>query len=698
MSEASGWSRIRRAAFVTVLAAALAAVGARSQDPSLSYRIERGELVMADGVALAATYFLPVEATPAGRAPRRFPVLLELLPYRKDDSFYLRDLPHHALWAHRGFASVKVDVRGTGASAGRAPDREYSDAELDDAVEIIRQLAAMPWSNGKVAMWGISWGGFNAYQVALRRPPGLFAIVAVHAADDLYRDSIDFLDGILHVDPYHLQIHHENGLPATPGYALDAAFFRDRFDVRPWIFDHLAERDDGAFWRPSIRLAEGARLELPTYAIGGLLDGYRDFPLRLLERAMAPVRVDVGPWNHSWPHDGEPGPNYEWVDEADRFLRRFLVDGETPDATERRLLLFVRAGHAPDPGLAATPGRWLETPWPVPGATRRTLYATAAGRLTAAPPRRGSRRLVPRPGAGTAAGIWWGEPTGDQRGDDAESLVFDGAPLVAPIALAGRPHVHVSVSFDGPGAADGRVVARLEDVDPEGRVALVTGAALAARHRRRADRPLAVPAGEPVALDFDLHATTWTFRPGHRVRLALSTAQFPMLWPAAGALGMTVRSGGGPRGATWLELPEMPLPTGPEPTLPPPSPRAARTDARWLECGEGPDEVKRTVHDLAAGTTRYETKTACAWEIGERRYRSTEENLWEVENAAPERARYFGRERHTIALEGGRVLALASELELTSDATSFHLRFQRALTENGAPVREREWRESYPRP
>jgi hypothetical protein len=150
--------------------------------------------------------------------------------------------------------------------------------------------------------------------------------------------------------------------------------------------------------------------------------------------------------------------------------------------------------------------------------------------------------------------------------------------------------------------------------------------------------------------------------------------------------------------ATRLDLPEIPLPAEAEPTLPPPTAREQRTDARWLECGEGPEEVDRVVHDLAAGRTRYEKKTLCAWTIGARRYDSSEENLWEVDDARPENARYLGRERHAIALEGGRTLELASELEVTSDATSFTLRFRRALSENGAPVREREWRERYPRP
>ena len=162
-----------------------------------------------------------------------------------------------------------------------------------------------------------------------------------------------------------------------------------------------------------------------------------------------------------------------------------------------------------------------------------------------------------------------------------------------------------------------------------------------------AARELAVAPDTPTGLAFDLHATTWTFRTGHRVRLALTTAQFPMFWPTASRVALTVRSGGGGASSrTTLELPEIPAPGGPEPRLPRPVPRAERVDARWLECGEGPDELKRAVRDLARGTTRYETATSCAWEIGARRYRVREENSWEVDDAAPAVARYLGRERY----------------------------------------------------
>ena len=98
------------------------------------------------------------------------PALLEYLPYRKDDATAARDAVRHPYLAGHGYASVRVDMRGSGDSDGLLLD-EYLPQEQLDAVEVIAWLAAQPWCSGAVGMFGISWGGFNALQVAARQPP-----------------------------------------------------------------------------------------------------------------------------------------------------------------------------------------------------------------------------------------------------------------------------------------------------------------------------------------------------------------------------------------------------------------------------------------------------------------------------------------------------------------------------------------------
>src|ERR1700682_4918728 len=153
--------------------------------------IEHVLIPLRDGTRLAARIWLPEDAE---RDP--VPAILEYLPYRKRDGTYDRDALTHPYFAGHGYAGVRVDIRGSGESDGLLSD-EYSLREQDDALEVIEWLAAQPWCSGAVGMMGISWGGFNALQVAARRPPALKAIITVYSTDDRYADDIHYKGGCL---------------------------------------------------------------------------------------------------------------------------------------------------------------------------------------------------------------------------------------------------------------------------------------------------------------------------------------------------------------------------------------------------------------------------------------------------------------------------------------------------------------------
>ena len=142
-----------------------------------------------DGTRLAARLWLPddAEAEPV-------PALLEYLPYRKRDGTHERDALTHPWLAGHGYGCIRVDIRGSGESDGVLTD-EYSQQELDDGLEVIAWLAAQPWCSGAVGMFGISWGGFNALQVAALRPPALKAIVTLCSTDDRYADDVHYMGG-----------------------------------------------------------------------------------------------------------------------------------------------------------------------------------------------------------------------------------------------------------------------------------------------------------------------------------------------------------------------------------------------------------------------------------------------------------------------------------------------------------------------
>jgi len=657
--------------------------------PTHEYTIALDSLRMRDGVWLAVTWWIPTPRTPG----ERFPALLELLPYRKDDDFYARDFPLYDWFARRGFLMAKVDVRGTGGSTGALPAREYSEEELADAVELIAALGADPRGNGRVGMWGISWSGFNAMQVALRQPPALGAILAVHASDDLFHDDVRYIDGVLHLDRYAVQIDHGNGLPRTPGYALDSAYFADRFDRRPWILTYLAQQEDGDFWRANALRYRRDELRVPAYFIGGLLDGYRDTPIRALAHQqqrirdgandstvrVSPLKVEIGPWNHSWPDNGTPGPNYEWRVRAAQWWDRWLRDRPSDLMKEPPLLVFQREAHAPDAELGTTPGRWRYEDWPV-----------FRGRLVSLPfttpradPSWGELRYAPS--VGTAAGEWWGETTGDMTPDDERSITIDFDPDGRPLVIVGMPRVTLVVRHGAPLA---HWVARLESVSPDGRSALITGGAINVAHRRGTMAPARAVVGAVDTLVFDLHFTTWTLPPGHRLRLALGNAQFPMLWPTPYAMTSAVDLA-----SSRLELPGAPD-EGPykAPRLPAPQPRARRPDVTALADSSAGPIVTRD----STGRTEVRWYTAGAWSKGATRFDEREEETYAVRDDDPAGATFSGRKSHRIAI-GSRIIEVVTRIEVLGSAEHLDVTVTRDLSENGRPLRHKEWRERIPR-
>ena len=170
----------------------------------------------------------------------KFPAILEYLPYRKDDWTLARDWDLHSYFVRRGYVTARVDIRGTGASEGNPPDREYSDQEQQDGLEVIDWLSKQPWSNGNVGMMGISWGGFNAIQMASLHPPALKAIIAMCATEDLFHDDIHYIDGLMHFDEFELGMDLQLGITRAPDFPTDEKSLAARFDATPWFLLYLA--------------------------------------------------------------------------------------------------------------------------------------------------------------------------------------------------------------------------------------------------------------------------------------------------------------------------------------------------------------------------------------------------------------------------------------------------------------------------
>jgi uncharacterized protein len=659
----------------------LVATPARAQ-----FTRERSWLKMPDGVRLAVTFWRPTGAN------EKLPVLLEYLPYRKEDSFYQRDYPLYSWFVRRGFIMAKVDIRGTGSSEGHLPDREYSEQEMKDADEIIAQLSRLPGSNGSVGLWGISWGGFNAIQIAMRHPPALKAIIAVDATDDLYHDDVHQIDGVLHIDQYALQIDHENGLPAPPAYAIDSAYVHNRFEAPPWILTYLHHTVDGPWWRWNSLRFQYDKLTIPCFLIGGLLDGYRDAIPRMLDSVHAPIKAIIGPWNHSFPHDAVPGPAIEWRDQAVAWWNHWLKDEDNAVMAGPRLTVFVRDSVPPDAALVMTPGEWRQHDWPIQFHRWETFYPDVNHRLRDHETQSDMIFVQALPyvaGVGTAVPVWWNDATGNQGPDDSQSLTYDTEPLDRTITMIGSPSVRLAVEASAP-IADWTV--RLEDVWPDGRVSLVTGALQsgAQRDSRLVPKPL-VP-DTVYAFTTPLHFTTWTFRQGHRIRLAIANSQFPMAWPTPYRMTTALVLDDA---RTALELPVIPPESGsPAPAFGSPAAPDTAPEARTLQETGYPGAI--VTHNVVAKTTAVDFLTRFSYQILDRRIENIEKEHYETHDDAPAQSRFVGDESHHIC-RATRCILLRTGIDVQSDSTTLHVRVTRRLEENGRLVRTKIWTDTIPR-
>ncbi|HEY5185874.1 MAG TPA: CocE/NonD family hydrolase, partial [Actinomycetes bacterium] len=203
---------------------------------------------LADGTRLAASLYLPPDA--AGPQP----CILEALPYRKDDLTASYRPEYQRLADEHDFAVCRLDLRGTGSSGGIATD-EYPLQEQQDLVEVIGWLGAQPWCDGNVGMYGTSYSGFNALQVAGERPAALKAVIAIYATDDRYTDDVHYMGGTLRwldlVDYCHYMTPM-NALPPVPAVWGDGwreEWLRRVDALEPWLLTWLEQQRDGAYWR-----------------------------------------------------------------------------------------------------------------------------------------------------------------------------------------------------------------------------------------------------------------------------------------------------------------------------------------------------------------------------------------------------------------------------------------------------------------
>jgi len=646
-------------------------------------RVESAWIPMKDGVRLAATLYMPDGAEPRDK----FPALLDYLPYRKDDGTAASDYPKNAYFARRGYVGARVDIRGFGASEGRPTDREYSEQEQIDGEQVIHWLAAQPWSNGKVGMYGISWGGFNAIQMAMRNPPELKAIIAADATEELFHDDIHYVDGMMHIDEFELNMDMAPGMTGAPDYTLDEKVLGPRFDAAPWSLEYLKHQRDGVFWRSPVRpLSE---VKVPCFLIGGLVDGYRDSIPRMLEQVKAPVRALVGPWNHSYPNDADFGPRIEWREDAVRWWDYWLKGKDTGVLQDPKVVIYMRHWFPPNPNLESVPGEWrAENGWPPQGVANSILYLQPNHTLTHTTSDAEVHRLKYVPSVGVEAGFWWGELLSDQRPVDAFSLVYDSAPLTEELAILGRPHALLQASADAPLA---NWFARLSDVAPDGSVTQITGAGLSGAQRESMSAPQRLQPGKLYPLDVEMHLTSWVFSKKHRIRLSVSNALWPMVLSTPHNMTTSLQLGG--VSGSRIALPVVPL-HGVQPRVSPPQPSEERSDLKSFGFSWPGEWV--VTRDEAGQKTTVLWKGKMGGEYPWGKETDLEQLTYKIDDAHPEISMIHGEAETTLDLKD-RVLVWSGHLSVTSDTSNFFYKYTRELRKDGKVVKTKTWEETIPR-
>mgnify|MGYP006278754431 CR=1 FL=1 len=513
---------------------------------------------MRDGTRLAAKLWVARSAH-----DRPVPTILEYIPYRRRDTKATRDHQIHGHFAAHGYASLRVDMRGSGDSEGVLTD-EYLPLEMQDGFDILEWIAAQPWSDGRVGLFGLSWGGFNGLQLAALRPPQVGAVVTVCSSDDRYADDVHYMGGCLLTDnlSWASNMFGFNSSPPDPetvGPRWREMWLERLEGSGLWLETWLRHQHRDAYWKSGSVNEDYRAIEVPVMAASGWRDGYTNPVFRLMQNLRVPRRGIVGPWGHKYPHQGGPGPAIDFLGECLDWWDRWLKGIENGVEDEPMLRTWMMEPSSPL--NANSPGRWVaEESWPSPRIEERHWRLGGSRLLDPSEEIRARDReavSIQSPlSVGLFAGKWcsYAEETDlpwDQRQEDGGALLFDTAPLEEDVEILGAPEVELAIAADQPLAM---VAVRLCDVAPTDRSARVSFGILNLTHRESHETPRPLEPGGVEHVRVTLNNIAQRFPKGHRIRLAVSSSYWPLAWPSPRPARLTIHPA-----ESRLTLPVRPL-------------------------------------------------------------------------------------------------------------------------------------------
>lgn len=506
-------------------------------------------ITLSDGVKLAARIWLPKNAI---NSP--VPAILEYLPYRRQDGTADRDATTHPYFAGHGYASVRVDMRGSGDSEGVLLG-EYLKQEQDDALEILDWITQQQWCSGKVGMIGISWGGFNGLQVAARQPASLKAIVSICSTDDRYSDDIHHMGGCLLNDnaAWNSHMFSLNTTPPDPAVVGDKwhEMWRSRLEGSGfWLEEWMKHQTRDEFFKHGSVCEDYSKIQAAVYAVGGWADGYSNSVFRLLSNLKSPCKGLVGPWAHKYPHFAEPGPAIGFLQECLRWWNYWLKDEENGIMDEDVLRCWIQDPVPPKTYYKERPGRWVSEPtWPSIQIEEKIYqFQKDSSQISQMnEPQKSQPLKINSPmTVGMMAGQWCPhgldpDQPGDQQLEEAGSLIFDTQALERELSILGAPRIRLEISSDKPNAM---LAACLSEVFPDGRATRVSYGLLNLTHMNSHESPELLTEGKKYSIVLKLNEAGHCFGVGNRIRLALSTVYWPIAWPSPERSTLTLGENG----------------------------------------------------------------------------------------------------------------------------------------------------------
>ena len=526
---------------------------------------------MRDGVHLATDVVRP-------DAPGRFPVIINRGPYGKNS--YL-DNPNHSIWffPRNGYVLLSQDVRGRFESEG-----EYNPLfqEANDGYDTVEWAARQPWSNGRVATTGQSYLGATQYTLAGGHPlpPHLQTLMPVSASSDFHQSWVYHTGGVMEwgwTVPYAI-LKGRNTLaragredliarmdeyviePGNFGQPLSDQWYRhlplrdwiDRLkEAAPYFHEYFDEELDGPYWWPINMMRQAGNVTIPMYHITAWYDIFMEGAINAFqsiqqhggsELARRNQKLLIGPWAHlrpfTQPTTGGAGDidfgaeaAVELHEDMLRWYDYWLKDIETGIMDDAPVRIFVMGDN-----------RWRdEQEWPLARTHYTRWYLHSAGgantgagdgTLSTVPPDANEPQdqfiYDPADPAPTLGGntliIDYGVFDQSPAENRPDVLVYTSDPLPSDLELTGPISVTLYAATT---AADTDFTAKLVDVRPDGYAHNVQDGIVRARYRTSVREPSPIIPGRVYQYAIDLWATSHVVKAGHRVRVDISSSNFP---------------------------------------------------------------------------------------------------------------------------------------------------------------------------